>query len=77
MPSLPTPAISADDAGLHDVEQRHDGGRREIDVLQLAARFVEGLAEQHRDQLQMRGQPTEFRLGQRGEDMVLIGIVRR
>ena len=41
-------------ARLRDVVQRHDGGGREIGVLQLSAGFVEDFTERHRDQLQMR-----------------------
>jgi len=44
-------------------------------VLQLAAGFVEGLTEQHRDQFQMGSQALEFHSGQGGEKMVLIGAM--
>jgi hypothetical protein len=46
-------------------------------VLQLAAGFVEGLTEQHRDQLQVGCQAVEFRFRQRGQKMVLIGVMRQ
>jgi hypothetical protein len=41
-------------------------------MLQLSAGFVEDLAKPQQNQLQMRGHPLEFRLGQRCEKMVLI-----
>src|SRR5712675_2165638 len=53
-----------------------DGSGGEIDVLQLATGFVEDFAERHRDQFQIGGQALEFGRRQRGEKMVLIGIMR-
>ena len=60
-------------AVLHDVEQRHDGRGREIDVAQLRPRFVEDLAELHGNWLEMRDEPLVVALRQRGEKMIPAG----
>ena len=43
-------------------------------VLQPAARLVEGFTQPQRDQFQVRSQAPEFRLGQGGEQVVLLGL---
>jgi hypothetical protein len=51
--------------------QRDNGGRREIDVHQLAAGLVEHLAKRQMHLFQMRDQGFEFCRGQGCEQMVL------
>jgi len=49
----------------------------EIDMPQAGARLVQGFAERHRHQLQMRRQALELGSGQRGEKMILCRAMRR
>ena len=58
-------------AGRHDVVQRDDGRRREIGILQLAAGFVEHLAEEERCEFQMRCQGLEFSRRQCRQKVIL------
>jgi hypothetical protein len=60
---------------LHDIEERHDRGRREIDMPQASARLVQRLTEAHRDEFQMLLQTRELGRRQRREKVVLPGGV--
>ena len=75
-PSLPTTAISAEAPSCMHVQQRDDGIRREVDVAQRGAGFVQHHAERHGHELEMRKQPVMFDLGKRAQDVVFARIGR-
>jgi len=61
----------------HDVDERDDAGRGEIEVMQLGARCVQDVAERHGDKREMREQSLVDRFRQGGEQVVLPGRMRR
>ncbi len=61
---------------LHDVQQGHDGGGREIDVAQPIPGLVQGLTERQRDQFQVGKQALAFGLGQDRQQMILPRVQR-
>src|SRR6202521_577599 len=60
---------------LHDIEERKNGGGREIDMAHLNPGFVEDLAKPHRHQFQMGCQPL-VGAGRKGiQQMILMGAM--
>src|SRR5690606_24384847 len=62
-------------AVLHDIEQRYDGCRREIDVALSPTRFVEYLSQGHFHRFELRMPSPPLRVGQRGQKRIASRIV--
>ena len=60
----------------HQVQERNDGGRREIHVPQLAARFVQHISQRQRHEPQTGLQALEIRDRQGGQQVILSRIMR-
>ncbi len=60
---------------LHDIQQRHDGIGRKVDVFELPARLVEHFAQLQWDQLQMGSKALKLACRQCREQVILLRVV--